>query len=484
MKRLINRIPWIVAVLLMVSASEDFSHKLIIIGDSTASIYDDSLFPRIGWGQILQAFLKSEDITVIDKALSGRSSKSYFTDPDGWVTVLNNLTEGDYLFIQFGHNDQKDDDRHTDPYTTYQEYLSIYIDSTRARGAYPVLLTPIHRNYWNGDIINDSHGDYPPAMRALAEEKEVPLIDLHAKTKALFEQLGPEFTTSEIFMNLPEGIWIYYPDGNLDNTHFQENGAFEICKLIIGGISELTAQPEMALLQDAIVPAGRVIAMPSPDLSGIIRGMGVYSVGQELILTAADRPGYTFLSWTENDTLYSDKNSINLVLDDSLRELVANYGVVFNVTLKQLPGFYGILEGHGYYLPGEEVTIIATPKEGYMFNNWQKDDVVITTDSMYTFIMEEENVIYTATFEEFLGSTEIDDFEDVRVYPNPNNGNFRITGIDHDSYVEIFSPQGELVFISVASDNQQDLKMDLKKGIYLIRIKYHEKIMVFKLVVE
>jgi uncharacterized repeat protein (TIGR02543 family) len=484
MKNLFKKIALIVVAVLLISADGDLSHKLFIIGDSTSSIYDINLYPRNGWGQVLQAFFNSDDIVVVDKALSGRSSKSYYTDPNGWLTVLNAMGEGDYLFIQFGHNDQKDDERYTDPYTTYQEYLSIYIDSAKARGAYPVLLTSIHRNKWNGDAINDSHGDYPPAMRALAAEKDVPLIDLHAKTETLFENFGVDFTTNEIFMNLPEGVWINYPEGNEDNTHLQENGAFEVCKLIAEGITELNAEPEMDILENALVPAGRVIAMPNPYLSGTITGRGVYSIGEEVKVSVRGRPGYAFESWTEADTLLSDTSSFVVHLNDSLRELTANMFVAYSVILKQSPGSNGILEGYGYYAPGSEVTIVATPKEGYRFVDWQKDEASVTTDSIYTFTMGEINVTYTATFEELLNAVTVTEMKDIRIYPNPNTGDFRITGLNAQCLVEIYGLSGKRLYSRTVCENYMVIKSGLPVGIYLLKITQSGNTLTMKLVIE
>jgi len=484
MKHIIKKFALIAVAALLISADGDLTHKLFIIGDSTASIYSSSLYPRNGWGQILQAFFNSDEIVVVDKALSGRSSKSYYTDPSGWVTVLNAIGAEDYLFIQFGHNDQKTDDRHTDPYTTYQDYLSIYIDSARARGAYPVLLTSIHRNSWNGDAIEDSHGDYPPAMRALAIEKDVPLIDLHAKTETLFESLGVDYTTNEIFMNLPAGVWVNYPDGNEDNTHFQENGAYKICKLIAEGITELNALPEMDILDNALVPAGRVIAMPNPYLSGTITGRGVYTIGEEVTVSVRGRPGYVFGSWTEADTLLSDTSGFVVNLNDSVRELTANMVVAYNVILNQSSGYHGILQGGGYYAPGSEVTIIAWPKDGYRFVDWQKDEVSVTTDSMYTFTMGEEDVTYTATFVELPNAVTINKMEDIRIYPNPNNGDFRITGLNAQSMIEIHGLNGSLLYNKIVSENFIDINSDLPGGIYFLKITQLGNTLTMKLAIE
>jgi len=138
------------------------------------------------------------------------------------------------VLIQFGHNDEKSDDptRFTEPFTTFEQFLSIYVDDTLARGATPVLITSINRNNWDGATVRDTHGEYPVAMRQLAATRGVALIDATLLTKAYFERLGQAKTTL-LFMDLAAGQFPNYPDGNTDNTHLQEAGARAIAELIL-----------------------------------------------------------------------------------------------------------------------------------------------------------------------------------------------------------------------------------------------------------
>ena len=206
-----------------------------LIGDSTVSLYTSAYYPRMGWGQVFGSYFKST-LVVSDKALSGRSSKSFY-DEGAWTPVQTALRTGDYVFIQFGHNDEKTDAAlHTDPYTTYQQYLTRYIDGARAKGAIPILVTPVERNSWSGGTIKATHGDYPAAMRQLASAKGVPLIDLTAGSTAKYIALGQTYTTWNVFLNLTAGQYANYPNGNTDNTHFQENGANIIARLVTGAI--------------------------------------------------------------------------------------------------------------------------------------------------------------------------------------------------------------------------------------------------------
>lgn len=210
--------------------------RIYLIGDSTVSLYSPARYPRMGWGQVFQSFFDSSAVQVEDLAVSGRSSKSFY-DEGHWAPISDALHAGDYVFIQFGHNDEKTDKaRHTDPFTSFKKYLTIYIDGARAKGACPVLITPVNRNKWKGGEIKDTHGDYVKAIRQLAAEKNVPLIDLFNSSKNLFDSLGQEYTTQHIFMNLPAGKYPNYPEGHSDNTHFQEYGARRIAQLVYDGI--------------------------------------------------------------------------------------------------------------------------------------------------------------------------------------------------------------------------------------------------------
>ena len=213
--------------------------KLYVIGDSTAAIYPPDRSPRMGWAQVLQAYFDDKNMVVVDKAKSGRSAKSFF-DEGAWTPIAECLTPKDYVFIQFGHNDSKraDPARFTDPDTTYRESLKKYIEEIRAKGAHPVLLTSINRNTWDSDgHLKDTLDGYPPAMRKLAHDLRIPLIDLHKMTSILYENLGSEKTCG-LFMNLEKGVSPNYPEGSKDNTHLQEKGAQAICKLVITAIKE------------------------------------------------------------------------------------------------------------------------------------------------------------------------------------------------------------------------------------------------------
>ena len=207
--------------------------RVYVIGDSTASLYTADLFPRMGWAQPFQDFFTPACATIVDKALSGRSSKSFF-DEGAWTPVRDALRAGDIVLIQFGHNDEKSAEPtlFTDPFTTYEQYLSIYIDDSRAKGATPILLTSINRNSWTNGVLRDTHGNYPVAVRQLAVAKQVTLVDMTALTAAYFNRIGQTATTL-LFMDLAPGQFPNYPAGNVDDTHLQEIGARRIGQMTL-----------------------------------------------------------------------------------------------------------------------------------------------------------------------------------------------------------------------------------------------------------
>lgn len=210
---------------------------IYVIGDSTASAYDASLYPRMGWAQPLQEYFRLGCATVQDKALSGRSSKSFY-DEGAWTPIRNALREGDYVLIQFGHNDEKREDaaRYTEPFGSYQEHLTVYIDDTLAAQATPILMTSIERNKWSNGMLSATHGDYPEAVRQLAKARDLTLVDMTTLTHTYLESIG-QTAASKLYMNLALGEHPNYPMGSADDTHLQERGAHIVAQLALADLA-------------------------------------------------------------------------------------------------------------------------------------------------------------------------------------------------------------------------------------------------------
>ena len=216
---------------------------IYIIGDSTV---EDNTPPFRGWGWALPRYVK-EGVCVRNHALSGRSSRS-FREEGLFEPVEKEMAAGDLLLIQFGHNDEKDDDRHTDPDTTFPEELWRYCRAALRKGAQPVLLTPVSRRFFVGDgNMLYTHGEYPRAIRRLAGEKGIPLCDLKKDSRELYLSLGQE-KTAELFVRLAPGENPDFPEGHDDKTHFNAYGADEICKLVVAEMRRIPACA--ALLRD------------------------------------------------------------------------------------------------------------------------------------------------------------------------------------------------------------------------------------------
>ena len=193
-----------------------------ICGDSTAQSYTEERAPQTGWGQVIGEYLPG--IEINNRAMAGRSTKSFLAE-ERLEAIKPLLRKGDLLLIQFAHNDWNEKpERHTEPYTTYTENLNVFIDAALERGAVPVLLTPIPMRCWEEGQLKDMHGEYPVAMRQLALQRGVALLDVYARGLRALTDMG-EAATEPLYMNFDAGLYPAYPDGSKDNAHTQRAGA-------------------------------------------------------------------------------------------------------------------------------------------------------------------------------------------------------------------------------------------------------------------
>jgi lysophospholipase L1-like esterase len=214
--------------------------KVYLVGDSTMSIKPVSKYPETGWGMPFANFF-DESVIVDNRAQNGRSTKS-FMEEGRWKSVTDSLKAGDYVFIQFGHNDEAKTKK---TYTTEEEFknnLGIYVKETLNSGAFPILLTPVTRRSFDADgKVKETHKVYSGIVRTVAKELNVPLIDLDKESMVLIEKYGME-NSKLLFHKLEPGQNPNYPAGVDDNTHFNEYGARRIAEVVLLELKKLNPE--------------------------------------------------------------------------------------------------------------------------------------------------------------------------------------------------------------------------------------------------
>lgn len=219
-------------------------------GDSTVQYNDITTYPQTGIGQVFHLFLKPE-VKVLNFAKNGRSTKS-FIDEGRLAAIEEQITEGDFLFIQFGHNDEKKADpaRYTDPFGQYMVNLERFVNTARGKKAYPVLITPLERRcFAEGNQLGvGEHSDYVAAMKQAAENLDVPLIDLYSMSREKLRKAGAE-KTKDWYMHLPKDVYPSHPEGLTDNTHLKYEGAVVYGGCIAAGLKKLGGRYSKLLLE-------------------------------------------------------------------------------------------------------------------------------------------------------------------------------------------------------------------------------------------
>ncbi len=207
--------------------------------------------PEHGWAQVLQPFF-TNNIVIVNKAVNGRSTKSFINEKR-WDSIYKQLKKGDYVFIEFGHNDQKIEDslRYTNPHTAYRHNLIRFVKDSRERGAVPVLLTSIaRRNFNEKGVLVPTHGDYPLETRLVAQELKVPFVDLEYYTELLEQSYGPE-KSKLLHLHYKAGENPYYDKDKADDTHLSLLGAAKIAQIVVDQI-QLSKDPLLKNLQKEV----------------------------------------------------------------------------------------------------------------------------------------------------------------------------------------------------------------------------------------
>jgi lysophospholipase L1-like esterase len=232
---------------------------IYLIGDSTVADYSleenyqTKRFPLVGWGQMFQPFFQKDslqkfknilgnvkEVKIYDRAKGGRSTRTFFQE-GRWAEVYKSLQKGDIVMMQFGHNDASVEktERYVD-IQGYKEFLRLFINQTREKGAIPIVITPVARNYpWKEGKLTNVHGEYPQAAKDVAKELNVKLIDLNELSMAFFTSKGQDFVTKNYFMTFEAGLYEAYPNGQTDKTHFQTTGGKEVAKLVYNAMKKL-----------------------------------------------------------------------------------------------------------------------------------------------------------------------------------------------------------------------------------------------------
>jgi lysophospholipase L1-like esterase len=249
------------------AAAADAVPRIFIAGDSTASDYPIERAPRAGWGMALPSFFGARRV-VLNRALSGRSARS-FVEQGALDALAAELQEGDVLLIQFGHNDEKQEDpqRYTEPQHEFPRWLKRYVDIARAHGVTPILITPLARRVFDHGQLLDTHERYADAVRKLARTENVGLIDLTATSMDWLRALGDE-ASKRYYMHLPDRHM-------QDDTHLQWHGATAVACFVVDGWKRLDASLAADVVRDTACGArstARADLATQPHPSGIEHG--------------------------------------------------------------------------------------------------------------------------------------------------------------------------------------------------------------------
>lgn len=211
---------------------------IYLAGDSTMAQKLPEKRPETGWGEMLGSFFRDGKVAIDNRAQNGRSTRTFISE-QRWQAIIDRLRPGDYVFIQFGHNDESKEkvDRYTPP-ADFRSNLVRFITEVRDKKGFPVLLTPLmRRRFDKAGQLQDTHGEYPDIVRNVAREYRVPLIDMHRSSAVVLGHDGPE-ESRKLFLQLKPNENPNYPKGIEDNTHFSPVGAEVMAGLAADGIRE------------------------------------------------------------------------------------------------------------------------------------------------------------------------------------------------------------------------------------------------------
>ncbi|MET0751886.1 MAG: rhamnogalacturonan acetylesterase [Pyrinomonadaceae bacterium] len=235
------KFPSVLSLILLLNifaAAQKSPVTIYLAGDSTMAEKLPEKRPETGWGEMFQQYFDANKVKIENHAQNGRSTKTFISE-NRWQAIVDKLKKGDYVFIQFGHNDQSKEkgERYTPP-EDFKKNLARMVADVLAKKANPVLLTPVMRRRFDKDgKFYDTHGEYPDLTRSVAKDLKVPLIDMQRASEKLIIEYGLE-NSKKLFLQLKPGENPNYPNGIEDNTHFSPLGAEEMAKLAVAEIKK------------------------------------------------------------------------------------------------------------------------------------------------------------------------------------------------------------------------------------------------------
>jgi lysophospholipase L1-like esterase len=231
------KLTWILLIVSLAFSPRKEAITVYLIGDSTIANKETKAFPETGWGMPFRYFFDST-VVVDNRAKNGRSTRT-FVSQGLWQSVYDNLKPGDYVFMQFGHNDEVPEKvgSYTPP-EDYKKYLVKFISETRSKKATPVVLTPVTRRRFAEGKIQETHEEYSKLATEVAHAENVAFIDLDALSRDLLQRYG-EDNSKLLFLQLAPGEHPNYPEGKNDNTHFSELGARLVAQIVLAEVKKL-----------------------------------------------------------------------------------------------------------------------------------------------------------------------------------------------------------------------------------------------------
>jgi lysophospholipase L1-like esterase len=235
-KRILKYPLWLALMLMSFTAARPSMTKIYLIGDSTVCDQDIKRYPVTGWGTpFANYFIKA--VKVDNRAKGGRSTRT-FLEENRWQPIVDSLRPGDYVIMQFGHNDEAREPQYAARYTAIPDYkknLVKFITESRAKQAYPILVTPVSRRVFKAQQAQETHTGYTAAVFEVGKQYQVPVIDLDKKSRELYQQMG-ETKSKLLFMELDSAEHPVYPLGRHDNTHFNDYGARIMAEMVLNEI--------------------------------------------------------------------------------------------------------------------------------------------------------------------------------------------------------------------------------------------------------